>query len=265
MKEYFLKEAVREGRVLCGMSLSTPAPTFVEILGYSGFDFVFIDTEHTTISLEDLSNLIVASELSGIAAIVRVPDNHPSHIRRVLEIGAEGVIIPHVNSREDALRAVQAAKFPPEGIRGVGTMVRSNKFGFPEKGLAEYARCSNEGTTVIPLIEEKEAVENIEEIAEVRGVDALLLGPADLSLSLGLPGQYQNPEVLGSLMHVMAVAKSRGIPVMSEISYLAQPVTVENVRNLIENGLRLITFGSVEGAIKQACLRTMENMVSKIR
>ena len=140
MKEYRLKKYLNQKSVLCGIGLSTPASNLVEIIGNSGFDFIFIDLEHSTIQLDTLSNLITTSEVTGILPIVRVPDNDSIMIRRVLELGAEGVIIPHVNNREDALKAVQAAKFPPEGIRSVAMMVRSSNYGFPGIGVEDYVK-----------------------------------------------------------------------------------------------------------------------------
>lgn len=265
MKEYTLKRAIREGRVLCGMSISTPVPSFLEIVGYSGFDFVYVDMEHSTIGLDSLPNMVMASELSGMATLVRVPDNDATWVRKVLEVGADGVIVPHVNTREDAERAVRSARFPPQGMRGFGALVRSSGFNLPQMGMDEYTRRSNEGVTVVAQIEEREAVENIEEITGVEGVDALLLGPSDLSLSLGVPGQFESGELVGSVDRVLAVAKGKGIPVMCTVSYVAHPVSVESVRVLVERGLRLLLFGSVEGVVRQTCLDTMENLVKKIR
>ena len=265
LKQYKLMNALKQGKVLCGMNIGTPVPAFVEMIGYSGFDYVYIDTEHTIISLQELSQMIASSELANIPAIVRVPDNDAPNIRKVLEIGAEGVIVPHVNTREDALKAIQAAKFPPEGIRGFGSTVRSYKFGMSEDNITTYIRNSNEGTTVIVQPEEKEALENIEEIASAQGLGGILIGPYDLSFDMGLPGQFTAPAVKGSVEKIMEVGKRQGVPIMITITHFAKPVTVESVRLLIEKGVRLITFGSVEAAIKTALSNTMENIVKKIR
>jgi 4-hydroxy-2-oxoheptanedioate aldolase len=258
VKDYRLKQALRQQRVLVGMSLATPAPALVEVLGRAGYDYVFIDYEHSSLRVDQLPSLVRAAELTGLASLVRVSANDPTPIRRVLEDGADGVIIPHVNSRDDAQRAVRAAKFPPDGIRGVGTLVRANTYGFPELTLAEYTRRSNDGVAVIVLIEEEAAVTHIDEIVAVEGVDVILLGPADLSTSLGLPGQYRHPRVVTSIAEVMAAAQRRGTPVMCAISYLVDRVTEAEVRRFVAQGLRLITFGSVEGTVKRACLRTLE-------
>ncbi|MDQ1279777.1 MAG: 2-dehydro-3-deoxyglucarate aldolase [Thermoproteota archaeon] len=265
MKEYKLKKAIREGKTLCGMSISVPIPTFLEIIGYAGFDFVYIDTEHSIISLESLSNMIVSSEFSGMSTLIRVSDNEPTLVRKALEVGADGVIIPHVNTREDAKRAVSNTRLPPEGIRGFGGLVRSNNFNTPSLSMDEYTRRSNEGVIVVAQIEEQEAVQNIGEILDVEGVDAILLGPSDLSLSLGIPGEFQNPRFVRTIDEVLGVAKKKNIPVMCTASYVAHPVTVENIKILIEKGLRLLLFGSVDGAVRQVCLNTMDNIVRKIR
>jgi 4-hydroxy-2-oxoheptanedioate aldolase len=244
--------------------LSTAASSFVEIIGYSGFDYVFIDMEHTTIELESLSDLIIASEVAGVFPIVRVSENDPVQLRKVIELGAEGVIIPHVGTQKDAEKAVQATRFPPEGIRSYASLVRSHTFDLPRSDLSDYLKKSNDEIAVIPLIEDKEAVENIDEILDVKGVDAIFLGPADLSVSMGLPGQYDSETIQTSLEKTIRAALSKGIPVMSEISYLARPVSPENIRNLIARGLRLIMFGTVEGAVRANCLDVMENIIKRL-
>jgi len=125
-------------------------------------------------------------------------------------------------------------------------------------------KTSNEEIAVIPLIEDQEAIDNIDEILDVKGVDAIFLGPADLSVSMGLPGKYDNEIIQTCLEKAMETARGKGIPVMSEISYLARPVLVENIRNLIERGLRLIMFGTVEGAVRANCLSVMENIIKRL-
>jgi 2-keto-3-deoxy-L-rhamnonate aldolase RhmA len=264
MKEYTLKKAIREEKILFGMSIKTPAPNLLEIIGYSGFDFIYVDMEHSTINLESLSEMVLAADLSGLAILVRVSDNNPPEIRKVLEIGAEGVIVPHVNNREEALRAVQAARFTPDGKRGFHSLVRSSSFNMPPISIEEYTRLSNDGVSLIVQVEEKQAIENIEEITNVRGIDVVLLGPSDLSLSIGLPGQFQSPEIIKAIDKVIETAKKKGIPIMCSASYLIQPVSVENITALVDKGLRLLLLGSVEGIIRQACIDKMENIVKKI-
>jgi 2-keto-3-deoxy-L-rhamnonate aldolase RhmA len=265
LKDYLLKKSIREGKILCGISVSTAAPSLLEIMGYSGFDFTYIDLEHSAIDLESLTNMVVASELSGMGTLVRVSDNQATPISKALEIGADGVIVPHVNTREDAENAAQAARFPPSGKRGFGALVRASRYNLPSKPMEEYTRLSNEGVIVIAQIEEREALENIDQITETEGIDALLLGPSDLSLSLGVPGQFQSSEMIASINRVMETAKKKGVPIMCTASYLARPVTVESIRLWIDKGLRLVLFGSLEGLVRQACLNTMENFVNKIR
>ncbi len=264
MKKYGLKKAIRQGNVLHGIGLLTAASSFIEIIGYCGFDYVFIDMEHTTIGLESLSNLIIASEVAGVFPIVRVSENDPVQLRKVIELGAEGVIIPHISTRKEAEKAVQATRFPPEGARSFASLVRSHMYDLPRSDLSDYLKTSNEETVVIPLIEDQEAVDNIDEILDIKGVDAIFLGPADLSVSMGLPGQYDNGIMRTCLEKAMEAARGKGIPVMSEISYLAHPVSVENIRNLIERGLRLMMFGTVEGAVRANCLNVMENIIKRL-
>jgi len=184
----------------------------------------------------------------GYAPVARVPANDPVWIRRSLDAGARAVIVPMVNSAEEAERAVRAAKYPPRGERGFGYS-RANAHG---ADFAEYARTANDDTAVILQVEHVRAVENLEAIAAVADVDALLIGPYDLSGSLGVPGELEHPKVLAALERFRSVCRSRGVPMGMHV---VRP-TAERVGRSLAEGYRLLALGLdtvfMESAARQA-------------
>jgi 2-dehydro-3-deoxyglucarate aldolase len=165
--------------------------SIAEIMADAGFDWLCIDMEHSVIDNYTAEQLIAIIEAKGCVPYVRVGENDPLIIKRVLDAGAKGVIVPMINSAEDARKAVDSVKYPPVGTRGVG-LARAQGYGF---NFEKYARKVNDETTVIAQIEHVEAVNNLEEILKVDGIDGTIIGPYDLSGSLGKPGEYDDPKV----------------------------------------------------------------------
>jgi len=207
-------ELVRQPRMVLGASLSLPSPDLVEIMGYAGLDLVCLDTEHGPYAMEaELSNLIRACTVSGMKSLVRITENDTSRILKALDAGADGVIVPRVKTREDVERAIAAAKFPPVGERGCCGNTRATRHSAIP--ALEFYPVANRETVVMPIIEEIEAVERIDEVLAPEGVDAIWLGPADLSASMGLEGQQKHPSVLAALERVVQAARKRDIPVVA--------------------------------------------------
>ena len=165
--------------------------SIAEIMADAGFDWLCIDMEHSVIDNYTAEQLIAIIEAKGCVPYGRVGENDPLIIKRVLDAGAKGVIVPMINSAEDARKAVDSVKYPPVGTRGVG-LARAQGYGF---NFEKYARKVNDETTVIAQIEHVEAVNNLEEILKVDGIDGTIIGPYDLSGSLGKPGEYDDPKV----------------------------------------------------------------------
>ena len=161
-----LRERLDDGEIIFGPWVLSTNPAFAEIPGLLDFDFVYFDMEHTSNCWETIEKLILAALSTGTPTIVRVEDANPVNIRKVFELGAEGVLVPHVCTREDTEYIVRVAKFPPLGIRGTANTVRSAKYYTPD--FKAYLEESNRKTLVCALIEDKEAIENIEEIAAGR-------------------------------------------------------------------------------------------------
>ncbi|MDD4599948.1 2-keto-3-deoxy-L-rhamnonate aldolase [bioreactor metagenome] len=189
--KYGFKEIIAS-RAAIGTFLFSGEADNVEVLGYAGFDFVIICTEHASNGVHNLTGLLRAADVSGIMPIVRVTENNAALITKVLDAGAGGVLIPHVITADQAKSAVKAAKYGPQGERGLAGIVRAARYGFTP--LKEYTMAQNKDSLVIVQIEDVPALENIDEILAVEGVDGIFVGPADLSQSMGIPGQFDNPE-----------------------------------------------------------------------
>ena len=188
-----LKPVINDGGSVYGMFSLLNDPALVEMIGYVGLDFVIIDTEHASNTTEQVAQLIRAAELSNITPIVRVTANAPELILRVLDLGAGGILVPQVNTAKQAAAAVKAARYAPQGERGLAGVVRAARYGFVP--LPEYLAGANRETLVITQVEHVDAVNNLDEILAVDGIDGIFVGPADLSQSMGCTGQFDNPEL----------------------------------------------------------------------
>jgi len=183
-------------------------PGVTTLVGRAGFDFVFIDMEHGSYSLETVADLILGAKSSGCAAIIRVPSSERFFISRVLDAGAEGIMVPMLSTREQAEKVVSYSKFPPIGKRGVGLGNGQTDF-IPVKA-SEFTKEANEKTLVIAQIETGEAIRNIDEILSVDGIDVVVLGPNDLSYDMGYHGETEHPNVMKAIQKVVDSAKSQG-------------------------------------------------------
>ena len=230
-----VKEKIGRGEMSLGANLNYYSPALVEFAGALGFDWVFIDCEHGSMTETDVEHMVRAAEAFGLVPILRVPTNSPSVILRYLDLGVMGIVVPHVDTREDAEAAVKAAKYYPMGERGsnYGTG-RNNQYGLDMKDVRDYYEASNRETMVIALIESAEGVENVEEIVAVPGLDASWLGPADLAQSMGMPGQQAIDEALDKV--VEATIKAGKI---SAVTHLP-PDNVERLGHFYDKGSRLL-------------------------
>ena len=180
MRVNTLKQKLKDGKAVFGAMITFPSPPVVEMLGLIGFDWVLIDNEHGSITVDSSEDMIRAAELTGVAPIVRPVANRPEIIAPFLDRGAWGVQIPHVNTREEAESAVKSCKYFPEGQRGI--MSRSRPADYGIIGTArEYAAKANANTLVCLMLEEVEAIDNLQELVTVKGVDVFFIGAGDLS------------------------------------------------------------------------------------
>lgn len=205
MNNYFLRQRLINRESTIGSWLTIGNCDVVEIMAKSGFDWLTIDMEHSAITLNIAQDMIRVIDLCGVSPLVRVGHNQPNIIKRVMDAGAHGVIVPMVNSRQEAENAVRAVKYPPIGFRGVG-LARAQQYGQDFEGYREW---NQDNSVVIVQVEHIDSVNNLEEILSVDGVDGFIVGPYDLSGSLGIPGQFDHPDVLKALQRIKRVADEK--------------------------------------------------------
>ena len=235
MKENRLKRAVHEGEVVSGLFLIIPSPELVEIMGKVGLDFVIIDLEHGSFGIDSARNCVLAADAVSIVPLIRVAANEPTLIEQALNLGAQGVVVPHVNTAEEARRAVRAAKYPPAGERGYCPFSRGGHYG-KYGGGPEYTERANAETMVVLLVEEPAGIENLESILSVEGVDVIFPGPGDLSASLGLLGQLDHPTVQQKVEWVITSARARGI------AAACLPTSYDGAKHWVSKGAQVIVF-----------------------
>ena len=204
-----MKRKLLAGKPAFGVSIMFPSPHIINIVGRLGFDWVLIDCEHGSIGIESVELMVMAAETAGVTPIARPSTNSPEAIGQLMDRGVMGVQVPHVNTADDARRAVQAVKYHPLGNRGLAAGVRSASYGYGTS-MSEYAELANNETLVCVQLEEAEAVRNVHEIVQVPGVDVFFVGPSDLSQSLGYPGRPDTPEVRQAMDTVFATISAAG-------------------------------------------------------
>lgn len=208
MKKMF-KDILRSGNPALGMFIHLPSEVVVEIIGKTGYDYLILDDEHGQMSEDEKVSILRTCEGSGIATLVRVPSIDEICIKRVLDMGASGIVVPSVQTAEDARRAVEYARFAPIGKRGNCANTRANGHGL-NYGNKEYFEWANENIAVILLVEDKEGIHNIDKIAAIPGFDGIFVGPVDLSVSFGIPGNLENPLIEDAIKKVARSVREHG-------------------------------------------------------
>jgi len=203
-----MKAKLIAGETVYGVVVRFPAPALVEMFGHIGFDYVMLDCEHGSISLEGCESMLIAADASGYSTVVRVPYLHEKEISRTLDIGAQGVQVPMINTRAEAESMARASKYYPLGERGMA-LPRSADYGMTLPGPAYY-QFANENTLTLAHIETVEAVENLGELVQVAGIDVFFIGPSDLSQSMGFPGQNDHPAVLAKIEEAIEKIRAGG-------------------------------------------------------
>lgn len=202
-----LREALQQPKPLLGTLVTTASPEIAEVLALAGFDWLFIDLEHGSLSIQDAQRAIQA--VAGRCfTVVRVPEATAENIKRVLDTGCDGIIAPHVNSAAEARHVVALAKYPPVGERSVG-LGRAQGYGM---GFSEYIASANERIAVIVQAEHIDAVANVDEIVRVEGVDAVFVGPYDLSGSMSVLGQVSDAHVVAAIENVRSACAAGKMP-----------------------------------------------------
>lgn len=224
-----------------GTWISSASPIVAEAMGYAGFDWGVVDMEHAPLDMMGLVHLLQALGNTKMVSVVRVPWNDAVMVKRVLDAGATTLLVPFVQNAEEAAHAVSAARYPPEGVRGMSNSGRASRFGT----VANYLRTANRDIAVIAQIETVQAVAELEAIAAVPGVDAIFLGPADLSASMGHVGHLMHPAVLDLMGEIVHRCRALGKPVGA---IGATPEAVAQYRAL---GFDFVAVGSDLGLLIQ--------------
>ncbi len=241
-----LRDALRgDGLVLCLALMNARTPDVPAIAAACGYDAVYVDLEHTSTSLETASMLCASAIGAGISALVRVPSTDPSVIARVLDNGAVGVIVPHVNSSDEASAVVDAARFPPFGHRSIaGPNVIS---GYDPRPAPELTGVLERRTVVAVMIETPQAVEASNTIAAVEGIDMILIGPSDLTAEMGIHGQYENGHFQHAVESVAAACRAHGVALG-----IAGIKSIDLLKRFTDVGLRFISAGTDVGMMAEA-------------
>lgn len=203
-----LRSRLQNGEIAVGIFSKITDPAVAEISGYAGLDFIIIDLEHGPASIETAQNIIRAAELGGVAPIIRVALNAEDKVLRALDIGAHGVQVPQINSKDQAEKLVEYSRFGPMGERGMCRYVRAAQY--TNREAKDYFPSENEKVLVIGHLEGKEGLENIDSILQVDGLDVIFIGPYDLSQSLGIPGQVDSPLLLEKMQNITQKCKQKG-------------------------------------------------------
>jgi len=229
---------LREGKLAVGLGLNLARTVNVAQLGKTaGFDWLFIDCEHSSMDLDTAAQVSSAALGVGITPVVRVPGLEHWHASRVLDNGAQGIVFPHIDTAEQAQRAANACRYPPIGKRSMGGGLQ--QLGFASMPVGDAARIVNEETLVVAMIESPEGVANCEQIAAVKGIDALLIGTNDFCFECGIPGQFNDPKVADAYKRVIAACRKHG-----KFPGMGGMYTPELLQRHIEMGVQLILSGS---------------------
>jgi 2-dehydro-3-deoxyglucarate aldolase len=232
-----LKQKIKNAELTIGSWITLGNTSVAEIMANAGYDWLVVDLEHTTISVEQAGELIRTIELSGISSLVRLTNNDENQIKRMLDAGARGIVVPMVKSASDAKYAVAATRYPPLGNRGVG-LARAQCYGSSFKDYFSWQADTNDGPIVVVQIEHIDAVNNLKDILSVKGVDAFIIGPYDLSCSMGIPGEFDNPQFTDVMKNIIETGDKLGA--VSGI-HVVEP-DIEKLNNAINEGYKFIAY-----------------------
>lgn len=234
MNNHRLKAKLVAGEATIGSWLTLPSPAIAEILARAGFDWLVVDLEHSITPIDIAGDMIRIIDLVGVSPLVRLTSNDPNQIKRVMDAGAHGIVVPMVNDADDARRAVAATRYAPVGTRGVG-LARAQGYG---ANFQPYLDWQTDGPIVIVQIEHIDAVNALADILSVPGVDAFIIGPYDLSASMGHPGQFGRPDFVAAMARIGETARALG---KTSGLHVVEP-SAEGLRKAHADGHRFLAY-----------------------
>ncbi len=253
-----IKNKLHKNEVVLGSWITLAHPGIAEIMASSGFDWLAIDLEHSTITIKEAEELIRVISLSNVTPLVRLTSNNEEQIKRVMDAGADGVIVPMIKTVDDVMRVVDAIKYPPQGKRGVG-LARAQGYG---ARFDEYLDWQKDNSIIIIQIEHIDAVNNLEALLAIDEVDGFIIGPYDLSASMGIPGQFDHADFIVVMKKITEIASQTEVP--SGI-HIIEP-DVEQIKRRIEDGYQFIAYSLDIRMLDVSCsnaVNTFSELVGK--
>lgn len=256
MRHNDLVSSLCSNNLSIGSWITLAHPAIAEIMAKSGFDWLAVDLEHSVITIREAEELIRIIDLSGVVPLVRLSSNDPIQIKRVMDAGSYGVIVPMVNTKLDAMQAVEAVKYPPVGKRGVG-LARAQGYGV---SFDDYFAWQQKSAVVIVQIEHIDAVNNLESIFSCKGVDGFIIGPYDLTGSMGIPGQFDHPDFLSAMKKIRSVSRQMN---MTGGIHVIEPEPAQLEQRVAE-GYRFIAYSLDIRMLENACRKGLEHIKEQI-
>ena len=250
-----LRQRALNGEVLAGTWLNLASSLTAEIAARAGLDWLLIDREHGAGDEETLLHQLQAIDATDTCAIVRLPGNDPDLCKHALDLGAAGIMVPYINTPEEARQAAMMMRYPPQGTRGVARFTRAARFSMD---FDAYFAHANESLLTIVQIETREAVANVEAIAQTEGVDVLFVGPLDLSVNLGIPQQYAHPDFHAAITRVIAAARSAGKAAGTLLA------SVDQLTPAVADGYTFLAVGS-DGGMVASGMKTLTQAYNSVR
>jgi len=247
-----LKQKLKNNELTIGSWIMMGDSMSVEVMALAGFEWLVVDIEHTPIDMETVKTLIITIQANSMKALVRVSKNEEVVIKKVLDMGADGIIVPMVSSKEDAIQAVEYAKYPPIGKRGVG-LYRASKYG---TNFEAYKKWVDEELVIIAQIEHIDAVNNIDEIVKVEGIDGTIIGPYDLSGSMGYPGEFEREDVKEAVVKVLDRCKIHNMP----SGFHVVDTEPDKLNEKIEQGCTFLAYGIDYFFMRDAAVNGMNKL-----
>lgn len=247
-----MKEQLLAGKVVLGAQLRFGSAAIAELFGYAGFDYVVFDSEHAPQTPVGIQQQIQAVAATPATPIVRLLKNDPDLMRPFLDMGAWGMLAPFVNTAEEARLGARALRYPPVGTRGYGP-ARASRFGFDP----DYFQAANENMVYLPIIEDERAVRNIDALLAVAGVDSFVIGPVDLSISLGLPMQFDHRKFKEAIRTIIQAAQGARKPLGTAI-YGGDMFNPDTYKRFVDQGFTLLLIGGDEWMLNTSCRKLVE-------